>query len=214
MSFKFLAFYCQKGPNLLCIIDRYIKHVPIRTVEYKSQYCIDTLYPDTVDRDSPRQTLKISSISKVSGANEHDFDGFIPIDELKITHSRSSGPGGQNVNKVNTKVEIRFHVDSAKWIPEILKPKLMQVESSRITKDGYLVIRSEKTRSQILNQADCLDRLRAMIRACDVTPYTPSPEDVELIKRRQSKARASILREKKHHSIKKQTRNAPSSSEL
>lgn len=51
---------------------------------------------------------------------------FIPIDELEITYSRSSGPGGQNVNKVNTKVDVRFQVLSAKWLKDDVKKKLME----------------------------------------------------------------------------------------
>lgn len=47
------------------------------------------------------------------------------MDKLKITYSRSSGPGGQNVNKVDTKVDLRFHVKTAEWIPEIVREKIL-----------------------------------------------------------------------------------------
>lgn len=54
------------------------------------------------------------------------FNGFIPIDQLEITYSRSSGPGGQNVNTVNTKVDLRFNVKNAKWLSDDLKDKLLE----------------------------------------------------------------------------------------
>lgn len=59
------------------------------------------------------------------------FSGFIPLDKIKITYSGSSGPGGQNVNCVNTKVDLRFQVDSATWLSEEIRTKLME-QVSRI----------------------------------------------------------------------------------
>ncbi|VDO03730.1 unnamed protein product [Rodentolepis nana] len=96
--------------------------------------------------------------------NKLVFDGVIPIDDLDISYSLSSGPGGQNLNKRHSKVQIKFHIASAKWIPEELKPYLFEKESHRITKDGFFIIQSDKTRVQLLNQADCLERIRRMIR--------------------------------------------------
>jgi peptidyl-tRNA hydrolase ICT1 len=57
------------------------------------------------------------------------FTGYIPIEELDITYSTSSGPGGQNVNKVNTKVDLRFKVESAKWLNEEVRQKLIDIVS-------------------------------------------------------------------------------------
>jgi protein subunit release factor B len=54
------------------------------------------------------------------------FNGFVPLDQLKITYDRSSGPGGQNVNKVNTKVDLRFNVKEASWISEKVKERLQE----------------------------------------------------------------------------------------
>jgi peptidyl-tRNA hydrolase ICT1 len=54
------------------------------------------------------------------------FNGFIPVDQLQITYDRSSGAGGQNVNKVATKVDLRFHVDSASWISDAVKNRLKE----------------------------------------------------------------------------------------
>jgi len=168
-------------------------------------YSVDRLYANSSTDTSTHQGSKASGDA---------FTGLIPIEDLEITYSRSSGPGGQNVNKVNTKVEIRFHVQSAKWIPESLKHKLIAAEASNITKNGYLIVRSEKTRSQFLNQADCLDRIRSTIRGCEVKPYEPTQEDVDLMNKRQAKARAAMLREKKINSLKKQFRQGPSNHDV
>jgi len=62
-------------------------------------------------------------------ADDKIFTGFIPIEELEITYSTSSGPGGQNVNKVNTKVDLRFKVESAKWLNEEVRQKLINIVS-------------------------------------------------------------------------------------
>lgn len=56
--------------------------------------------------------------------SEKEFNGFIPLHEIEISYSRSTGPGGQNVNKVNTKVDVRFKLESATWLSDDIKNKL------------------------------------------------------------------------------------------
>ena len=58
--------------------------------------------------------------------DKEKFNGFIPVEQLQISYDRSSGAGGQNVNKVATKVDLRFHVDSANWISEAVKNRLKE----------------------------------------------------------------------------------------
>lgn len=58
--------------------------------------------------------------------NATKFSGFIPIDKLNITYSRSSGPGGQNVNTVSTKVDLRFNVENAEWLDQGIRSKLIE----------------------------------------------------------------------------------------
>ena len=70
----------------------------------------------------------------------------IPYDKLEISFARSSGPGGQNVNKVNTKAELRFNVIAADWLPEDVKSRLLTQQSNRINKDGELIITSQEYR--------------------------------------------------------------------
>lgn len=53
------------------------------------------------------------------------FNGYIPMNKITVTYSRSSGPGGQNVNKLDTKVDVRFHVESAEWISEEVRERLL-----------------------------------------------------------------------------------------
>lgn len=70
----------------------------------------------------------------------------IPIDRLEIKYSRCSGPGGQNVNKLNTKAEIRFKVLEADWIPVEARQRLFQYNQNKMNNDGELIITSQEHR--------------------------------------------------------------------
>jgi protein subunit release factor B len=87
----------------------------------------------------------------------------IPQDKLDMQFVRSSGAGGQNVNKVNTKVEIRMSVMNATWIPLEVRERLCQQQSNRINKDGILSLASQEYRTQGQNKKAVLDKLQAMI---------------------------------------------------
>ncbi|PVD38678.1 hypothetical protein C0Q70_01298 [Pomacea canaliculata] len=137
-----------------------------------------------------------------------DFAGYIPVNELDISYARSSGPGGQNVNKVNTKVEVRFHLQSASWLSQEIKDKLKEMESNKITKDGYLVVSSERTRIQLLNQADCMDKLRTMIFRAAIRPRGLTQEEIQLRDKRLAKAKEQTLLMKRTHSLTKQNRGS------
>lgn len=107
------------------------------------------------------------------------------MNQLKITYSRSSGPGGQNVNCVDTKVDLRFHVATVDWISDDTKKLLLNEHSGRITKDGFFVIRNDVTRYQQMNLADALEKLRNIIRALEQpTDKVASPETLEKHRRR------------------------------
>jgi len=87
----------------------------------------------------------------------------IPYEEVQITASRSSGPGGQNVNKVNTRVTLHFPVWSSKYLSEHQKSKICSRLKSRITKDGIFYLHAQGTRSQAANRAVLLERFATLV---------------------------------------------------
>ena len=98
----------------------------------------------------------------------------IAIDEREIEESfvRASGPGGQNVNKLATAVQLRFDVRHSPSLSNDVAIRLMRLAGKRITKDGVLVIIAQRHRTQERNRADALDRLATLIREA-ATPPTP-----------------------------------------
>ncbi|KAK9888191.1 hypothetical protein WA026_000460 [Henosepilachna vigintioctopunctata] len=154
----------------------------------------------------PNSSLRLSHVSQPSERNK-DFDGHIPLDCLNISYSRSSGPGGQNVNKVNTKVDVRFKIKSATWLSEDIKAKLIAKNQNNLTKDGYLVFRSDLTRFQQLNLADCLQKIRTLIRNCLKTEELPSEETIDRIRKRHEKATKERLLIKRNRSQIKSDRS-------
>lgn len=101
----------------------------------------------------------------------------ISIDESEIeeTFVRSSGPGGQNVNKVSTAVQLRFDVAHSPSLPGDVRERLVKLGGSRITEDGVLVIDARRYRTQKRNREDALDRLVKLIRKAAVRPRKRKP---------------------------------------
>lgn len=173
-----------------------------QTHSFKSAVSLDKIYPES--------SLDLAKAPKMPSTEDPDrFTGFIPIEKLQLSFMKSSGPGGQNVNKVNTKVDIRFKFAEADWIPQKIRDHVLQNEPTLLTNSGYLVVRSEKTRSQQLNIADALDKLRAVIHKTQMPPpYRPSHYQLEVQRRRAEKASRERLREKKQKSMNKGFRGA------
>ena len=131
---------------------------------------------------------------------------FIEIEETEFEFSfaRSGGPGGQNVNKVNSKAVMRWDPHLSQAMPPGVRQRFLDRYQSRFTKDGVLILQSQKYRDQGRNITDCMDRLREMILAVAVPP----------IKRRPSTpskgAKQRRLKTKKENSTKKKFRQRPS----
>ena len=99
----------------------------------------------------------------------------IPLAELQFSYSRSSGPGGQNVNKVNSKATLRWPVTTSPSLPEDVKERFLQAYRSRVTTEGDVVISSQRYRDQGRNVDDCLEKLRSMVTAVATAPRKRRP---------------------------------------
>ena len=87
----------------------------------------------------------------------------IPMREFTFTYARSSGPGGQNVNKLSTKAILRWPMRTSKSLPEAVRARFLAKFGNKLTTDGDLLITSQRTRDAGRNTADCLEKLRRML---------------------------------------------------
>ncbi|KAL7541660.1 hypothetical protein ACHAXR_011117, partial [Thalassiosira sp. AJA248-18] len=143
----------------------------------------------------PRRNFSTSSESSWTIPNQIS----IPEDQLQITFTRASGAGGQNVNKVNTKVELRFHLPTASWIPSEVKTRLQTNESNRINSEGYMTVTSQEHRTQLQNRKDAMKKLENIVRESWARPkvrklrrgLTKKAKE----KRRENKKKVSLKKE-------------------
>jgi ribosome-associated protein len=123
--------------------------------------------------------------------------------ELEETFVLASGPGGQNVNKVSSAVQLRFNAAISPSLPEPVRFRLMKLAGGKLTKDGVLVLTGRQFRDQVRNRADVRERLIELIRAAAVTPKKRRPTKPP----RASKEKR--LQHKKKHAELKRTRAMP-----
>jgi ribosome-associated protein len=102
----------------------------------------------------------------------HRITDTISIDDAELSESfvRSSGPGGQNVNKVSSAVQLRFDVRHSPSLPDDVAVRLMRIAGKRLTKEGVIVILAQQHRDQTRNRADARERLFDLIREAAVKP--------------------------------------------
>ena len=122
----------------------------------------------------------------------------IPSGELSVSFARSGGSGGQNVNKVSSKVDLRWNVESS----AVLRPEdrawLLQKLRSKLTTDGTLIVTSTLTRDQIKNRADAESKLALIVRAALDRPKTRKPTKVS-----RGAKRRRVADKRRHSEIKK-----------
>ena len=128
----------------------------------------------------------------------------IPLKEFRFSFARSSGPGGQNVNKLNTKALLRWQVTTSPSLPAAVRQRLLARCRRRINAEGELLITSQRFRDAGRNVADCLEKLRALLATAAVAPKPRKPT---------KPTRASVERrldqKRKQSQKKRQRRNTP-----
>uniref|UniRef100_A0A2P2JX81 Peptidyl-tRNA hydrolase ICT1-like n=1 Tax=Rhizophora mucronata TaxID=61149 RepID=A0A2P2JX81_RHIMU len=154
------------------------------------------------------QKLLQDAEERASAAGNEPPPPRITLDHVIVNFARSGGPGGQNVNKVNTKVDMRFNIKKAHWLGERIRERIMQMEKNRINKDGEIVISSTKTRTQKGNVEDALAKLQAIIDAASYVPPPPSEEQKKKIAKLAAIGEEKRLKSKKALSDKKAFRRS------
>jgi ribosome-associated protein len=118
-------------------------------------------------------------------------------DEIKLSFIHSTGPGGQNVNKLSTAVQLRFNVNSSASIPEEIKQRLARLAGRRMTSDGVLIIDARQHRTQEQNRLAAIERLSELIRQASLTPRTrhkTRPSRAAALRRLEAKRKRGIIK--------------------
>lgn len=129
----------------------------------------------------------------------------IRLTEFKFSYARSPGPGGQNVNKVNSKVILKWSLEKSSALPESVKNRFRNTYANRISQDGVFLISSHRYRDQGRNVADCLSKLRELILIVAVEPKKRKKKKVS------KAAKLRRLEGKRRKSATKKSRRSPPS---
>ena len=116
--------------------------------------------------------------------------------EVEVTAIRAQGPGGQNVNKVSSAIQLRFDIPHSS-LPEPVKARLLALSDSRITQEGVLVLKAQRYRTQDMNRMDAFSRLHELVNSVAVPPKKRKPTKPSygaVQKRLQSKNKRSDLK--------------------
>ena len=129
---------------------------------------------------------------------------FLDDGEIEESFVRASGPGGQNVNKVSSAVQLRFDLSGSRSLPDDVRERLARLAGRRLTRDGVIVIIAQRYRTQERNRQDALDRLIALIRraAEPPTPRRPTkPSRAANERRLEAKARRAATKERRRSQL-------------
>lgn len=124
----------------------------------------------------------------------------ISIDEkeIEVDFIRSSGPGGQNINKVSTAVQLRFNIIQSPSLPEDVKKRLVDLAGTRLSEKGEIIIEAKRFRTQIKNREDAIQRLTALIKQAAQKPKVRKKTKPSF-----SASAARVFDKKKRGAIKK-----------
>jgi ribosome-associated protein len=121
----------------------------------------------------------------------------IPESEIEFSFVRSSGPGGQNVNKVNSKAVLRWNVVSSPSLREDVRARFLHEYASKLTSDGDLILTSDSFRDQGRNRDDCLQKLHDMIQKVALPPKARKKTKMSWSRKNKNKASNKIHSERK-----------------
>lgn len=158
-------------------------HIPVISEVYSQMYFIDSQMAEDYNPINVSIRKAIEKVAyyfsnkpirkrKVNLISQSEKEIFMPeqqlnipdfIDELQFLTSRSSGPGGQNVNKVNSKVEVRLNIPNSALLSDDQKAIILEKLSTKISSDGILSVVSQKDRSQLVNKQDAIRKLNILI---------------------------------------------------